>query len=57
MVILNGQIVLRLHELDKPDDFEIRQIGKSGHILFAPELDKGNSNQPLVWPVINSHTA
>jgi len=53
-VILNGQVVLRHHELDRPEDFEIRSVGKSGHILFAPELDCGNSNEPLVWSVVYS---
>ena len=56
MVVLNGQIILRHHELDQPNDFEIRQVAKSGHILFAPELD-GNSTQPLVWPVVFSTKA
>ena len=56
MVVLNGQIVLRHHELDQPDTFDIRSIAKMGHVLFAPELDD-NSNKPLVWPVINSEKA
>lgn len=54
VIILNGQVVMREHELDTPADFEIKQIAKSGHILFAPELDNGNSNQPLIWPVVYS---
>ena len=57
MVILNGKVVLREHELDNPGDFSIKSIAKSGHILFAPDLDNGNSNQPLVWPVIYSTQA
>ena len=56
MVVLNGQIILRHHELSHPDDFEIISIAKMGHILFAPELDE-NSNKPLVWPVVNSEKA
>ena len=54
VIILNGQVVMREHELDTPADFEIKQIAKSGHILFVPELDNANSNQPLVWPVVYS---
>ena len=57
VIILNGQIVMREHELDTPGDFSIKQVAKSGHIIFAPELDGGNSNQPLVWPVVYSHAA
>ena len=56
MVVLNGQIVLRYHELNSPENFDIKAIGKMGHILFAPELDE-NSNKPLVWPVVNSEKA
>ena len=51
MVVLNGQIILRHHELDQPTDFEIKQVAKSGHILFNEELDR-NSVQPLVWSVV-----
>ena len=57
MVILNGQIILRHHELDQPDNFEIKAVSKMGHILFAPELDENYSNKPLVWPVVNSEKA
>ena len=48
---------MREHELDTPADFSIKQIAKSGHIIFASELDMGNSNQPLVWPVVYSKSA
>lgn len=56
MVVLNGQIILRHHELDDPDDFDSKAVCKMGHILFAPELDE-NSNKPLVWPVVYSQKA
>ena len=48
---------MREHELDTPADFNIKQIAKSGHIVFVDELDQGNSNQPLIWPVVYSQTA
>ena len=48
---------MREHELDTPADFNIKQIAKSGHIIFVDELDQGNSNQPLIWPVVYSQTA
>ena len=57
VIILNGQVVMREHELDTPADFNIKQIAKSGHIIFVDELDQGNSNQPLIWPVVYSQTA
>ena len=57
VVILNGQIVMREHRLDSPEDFEVKFVGKSGHILFNKDLDDGNSNQPLIWPVVYSHSA
>ena len=44
VVILNGQVVMREHRLDTPEDFEVKFVGKSGHILFNKELDEGNSN-------------
>ena len=44
VIILNGQVVMREHELDTPADFTIKQIAKSGHIIFVDELDEGNSN-------------
>ena len=57
VIILNGQVVLREHELSTPGDFKIQQVAKCGHILFVPELDEGNSCQPLVWPVVYSQKA
>ena len=39
------------------DYFEVKFVGKSGHILFNKDLDGGNSNQPLIWPVVYSHSA
>ena len=57
MVILNGKVILRQHDLDDPGNFTIMQVAKSGHILFAPELDHAKSNQPLVWPVVYSQSA
>lgn len=57
ILVLNGQIILREHALDNPDDFDIKYIAKAGHVLFAPELDKGTSNLPLVWPVVYSERA
>ena len=44
VVILNGQVVMREHRLDSPEDFEVKIVGKSGHILFNKDLDDGNSN-------------
>ena len=44
VVILNGQVVMREHRLDSPEDFEVKIVGKSGHILFNKELDDEISN-------------
>jgi hypothetical protein len=55
-LLLNGKLVLHRHNIDDPIAQKTMMVVKPGSFVGVPELDKNQSNLPLNFLVVYSHT-